>query len=191
MLMTKIVKNLLIINILVFLATIVLDHLKLNIANSFVLYPFTDERFSSFQLITYMFLHGSFTHILFNMLALAFIGPFVESEFGSKKFLLFYFISGIIGGLLQVYFFNMPCIGASAAVWGIITTYAVIKPNERLYLYFIIPVRAKYIVGFLFFLEVMALWTPSDGIGHLAHIGGAVSGVLFYLISKKDFAFDK
>jgi len=136
-----------------------------------------------YQVFTYMFLHGGFFHILLNMFILWMFGPEIELNWGTRQFFKYYFLTGVAGGIFTVAFqpnFPYPTIGASAAIYGLLVAYAMLFPNRMIYLYFLIPVRVKYAVIFFFVLEVVAVMgTATDGIGHWAHLGGAVVGYLY------------
>ena len=181
--LTQAVKNLLIANALVF---ILLFFNSLPFVNSFVLHSFISSEFNFFQLFSYMFVHASFTHILLNMLGLVTFGPELEEYFGKSKFISFYFICGVLGGLVHCLFSLSPVVGASAAIWGLMIVYAILNPNRILHLYFLLPVKAKWIIGVFFGIElILAITGSSDGISHLAHVGGAFGGILFYFLNKK------
>lgn len=134
------------------------------------------------SLVTYMFLHGSLTHLLFNMLGLFFFGSRVESRLGSRRFLTLYFISGITGAVLSMVFSpSAGVIGASAGVFGIMLAFAMFWPRERIYIWGIIPVEARILV---IITTVMTLYAGFGGRGgnvaHFAHLGGYV-GAWVYL----------
>jgi membrane associated rhomboid family serine protease len=139
--------------------------------------------FAVYQLITYMFLHGSFLHILFNMLILWMFAPEIELTWGTRRFLNYYFLTGIAGGLFTVAFqpnAGFPTIGASGAIYGILVAYAVMFPDRTLYLFFLVPMRVKYAVMLFVGLEFLfSLSATADGVGHLAHLGGAAVGFLY------------
>lgn len=182
--MTKVVKNLLIINILIFITSILLTNL--NIVDNFALYPLNSELFRPYQFITYMFLHGSFLHIFFNMFTLWMFGPSVEEKIGTNRFISLYFIGGVFAAYFQQLINSSILIGASGAICAVMAAYAFIYPNVKLYLYFLFPVRAKYILGIFFLIELFsAIYGTSDGVGHYAHVGGAISGALIYLFHDK------
>lgn len=183
MILTKVVKNLLIANIVIFL---LLFFNQIPSVHNLVLYPFWSNEFGIHQFISYMFLHASFSHIVLNMLGLITFGPELEQYFGEKKFLLFYFTCGVLGGLLHITFSTLPVLGASAAVWGLMLTYALLYPNRILHIYFLLPVKAKYIIGIFFGLEVIsAINNSADGVSHYGHVGGAIAGALFYFFDKR------
>lgn len=141
------------------------------------------ENLSVYQLVTYMFLHGGFFHILINMFVLWMFGSEIELTWGTKQFFKYYFLTGIAGGIFTVAFqpsSSIPTIGASGAIYGLLVAYAVMFPNRTIYLYFLFPLKVKYAVLVFVALEFMAsLSANPDGIGHLAHLGGAVVGFLY------------
>lgn len=132
--------------------------------------------------ITYMFAHGSFMHLFWNMLGLFFFGPPLESQWGSREFLKFYFICGMGGAILSFLFaFHAPIIGASAAVYGIMLAFAMSWPDAPIYIWGVLPVKAKYLVGVLGAMSVFAMFSsaPGDNIAHAAHLGGFVAAFLY------------
>jgi len=141
------------------------------------------HRLAIYQLVTYMFLHGGFLHIAINMFILWMFGVAIEQVWGAKRFLFYYFFTGIAGGLFTVAFNPtslVPTIGASGAIYGLLAAYAVLFPNQTIYLYFLFPMKVKYAVLLFVGLEFLAsLGSTPDGIGHLAHLGGAVVGFLY------------
>jgi len=137
------------------------------------------------QPITYMFVHREFFHLLMNMLALWWFGADVERQWGTKAFLRYYFVTGIGAGLTSIamgWNSMTPTIGASGAVFGLLLAFGVLFPNRVIYLYFVIPVKAKYCVlgfGALEFLALVA-WSPGDGVNHIAHLGGMFFGLAWF-----------
>ena len=136
-----------------------------------------------FQLFTYMFLHSGFFHILFNMFALWMFGKEIEKIWGTGEFIKYYFLTGIGAGLFTfVLSINstIPTIGASGAIFGILMAYALMFPDNLIYVYFLFPIKAKYLVIFFAIIELVASfrYTP-DGIGHFAHLGGMVVGYIY------------
>jgi membrane associated rhomboid family serine protease len=138
-----------------------------------------------YQVGTYMFLHSptSLMHILFNMLMLWMFGSEIERLWGTRKFLKFYLMTGIIAGIFTVIvtpFSNTPVIGASGAVLGLLVAFAVLWPDRRVYLYFLIPVRVKYLMMFIVGLDLLfAFGNSGDNVAHWTHLGGAVFGFLY------------
>ena len=135
------------------------------------------------QLLTYTFLHGGFFHILFNMLLLWVFGSPIAARWGTRDFLIYYAVCGVGGALVNWAFTPTsydPIIGASAAVLGLVVAYAMMYPEQKLLLYGLIPIKAKYLVWlFVGFDLVSLLLTRSDGIAHYAHLGGMLTGFLF------------
>jgi len=184
--LTPIVKQLLRINVIVFIITYFLHEMNIPVVENFVLFPMQSENFHIYQLVSYMFLHSSVLHIVFNMLGLVTFGPEIEERFGSKKFLNIYLLMGVISGLSHVLFINNPVLGASGAIWGIMMIYALYNPNHVFNLYFIIPVKAKYIISVFFTIELyLAIIGSNDGVSHIAHVGGALTGLLVYIFNRK------
>ncbi|HHN47464.1 MAG TPA: rhomboid family intramembrane serine protease [Bacteroidales bacterium] len=258
-----VVKNLLILNVIFFVATYFFSSsIGVDLIDKFGLRYFAAEKFAPYQFITYMFMHGGFTHILFNMFALWMFGYSLENLWGPKKFLIYYFVTGIGAALVhyitiyltlqpdlallnqflsdpsvqtlnnlinnhrfqinqasgdiwlaftafqanvrqlstnpdnfaalqgaidfvydyKAYYLNLPnVVGASGAVFGILLAFGMIFPNTVIYLYFAIPVKAKYFVIFYGLLELYLGFTrTSSNIAHFAHLGGMIFG--YFLI---------
>jgi len=136
-----------------------------------------------YQLVSYMFLHGGIWHLLFNMWALWILGPDLERGMGEREFLRYYFLTGIGAGLVTClfsYHTPYPTIGASGAIFGLLVAYALRFPDRVFLVYFLYPIKVKYLLVILLGLEIMASWahTP-DGIGHFAHLGGAAVGYIY------------
>ena len=202
-----VIKNLLIINGIVFFLQLLLDNLSFSgypawyiINKWFALNPLTGNdlnnqpfNFQVWQLITYQFMHGGFSHILFNMFALWMFGSSIEDVFGSKKFLIFYLLAGVSAGLLHLFVSPLlgsgaaVTIGASGAVYGVLIAYALFFPDNLIFLYFLIPVKAKYMIGFLIVIEFLAVDSASSGVAHLAHLGGALFGFLYIMFDKNSY----
>lgn len=182
---SKTVKQLFYANIVIFIIGLLLEMVKFPFYQTFALYP--KEGFMYHQLITHQFLHGGFMHIAFNMLALISIGPSVEDCLGRNKFIIFYLLCGLGSAFLHIYMVNssVPLVGASGAIYGILLMFAILSPNEKIYLFGLIGMRAKYLVGSLFCMELLlGFFSKGDGIGHFAHIGGGLTGILLMLIDK-------
>lgn len=131
--------------------------------------------------VTYMFLHGGFGHIFFNMLTLFFFGPRVEERLGGRAFLGLYFCSGIAGAMLSLVLSPYPILGASAAVYGVLLAYAWFWPRNQLLIWGIIPIEARFMV---IILTGLSLFWGFGGVGggntaHFAHLGGFVGGFVF------------
>ncbi|MDB4879342.1 MAG: Peptidase rhomboid domain protein [Gemmatimonadetes bacterium] len=132
-------------------------------------------------MVTYMFLHGGLGHLFWNMLGLYFFGPRVEERMGSEHFVVLYFLSGIAGALLSFVFSpTAGVVGASAALYGVMLAFARFWPRDRIYIWGIVPVEARWlVVGF----TVMNLFGGFGGGGgntaHFAHLGGFVGAFLY------------
>jgi membrane associated rhomboid family serine protease len=139
------------------------------------------------SLLTYMFTHGGFFHLFFNLLALFFFGPPIESAWGSKEFIKYYLVCGLGGAALSfVFAFNSPIVGASAAVYGVMLAFAMMWPDLPIYIWGIFPVKAKWLVivmGALSFFS--AFGGSADGVAHFAHLGGLAAGFLFIKLDSK------
>jgi membrane associated rhomboid family serine protease len=143
------------------------------------------------QLFTFQFLHSYPWpwHVLFNCLGLYFIGRPIEEIFGSKKFLALYLLSGTLGGLMQVAMTmllprhsDVPTLGASAGVCGMLAIYCTLNPMQELrtWMYFIpITIRARYLLMFVAGLSIFGTIIPFDNVAHAAHLGGILTGIAF------------
>ena len=181
-------------------------------------YP-TSEYFRPFQIITHMFMHAGIAHIFFNMFNLYMFGTVLERVWGPKRFLEFYFITGFGAMLLHlgvqaIEIFNIcgtvapsaiivndntkllsimvvPTVGASGAVFGLLTAFGILFANTDLYIYGAIPVKAKYLVGGLILWELYRgfVYDPSDNVAHFAHLGGALIGFIIVKIWNKNRNF--
>ena len=184
-----VVKNLLYINIVVFVVQLMLKCSGISLVGLLALFPTYSNYFGIHQLITHQFLHAGWLHLIFNMFALATIAPHVEENVGSKKFLLFYLLCGVGSAILHLSFItsNNPMVGASGAVYGIVLYFMFLRPDVKLYLFFIpIGIRAKFLIPTLLMLEIyLAISSTNDGIGHWAHIGGAITGTTLYLLNRQ------
>jgi hypothetical protein len=132
-----------------------------------------------------MFLHGSFTHLFFNMFALWMFGCVIENVWGPRRFIFYYILCGIGAGLTQevVQFFTVAgglTIGASGAIYAILLAFGMIFPNERLFIIpFPFPIKAKWLVmGYIAIELFSAMSGPGDGVAHMAHLGGMLFGFL-------------
>jgi len=139
------------------------------------------KKYFLWQLFTYIFLHGGFSHIFFNLLALWMFGGELESYWGSKKFLFYFFFCGIGAGIFTVLFSSYPVIGASGAIYGILLAYGWLFPNRPILIYFLFPIPAKYMVIIFGLIELFSSSSGTGGgIAHLTHLGGLVFG-FFYM----------
>lgn len=175
--MTPWVTRLIIANAIVFLAGNVLHLLSLGqlafVPAEVFIRPWT--------LFTYQFVHGSFGHIAFNMLALYFLGPRVEERLGPSRFLMLYLVSGLTGGLLSIPFMpNAMIVGASGSVYGVLLAFARFWPRERLYIWGVLPVEAWLLVVGFTVLSLVSGFGGLDGqTAHFAHLGGFLGGWLY------------
>ncbi len=229
-----VVKNLLIINGLFFLATLTFKSaFDTNLYKILGLYMPFSEFFEPYQFISYMFMHGNFSHLFFNMFALWMFGNVLENVWGPKRFIIYYFITAFGAALLHMgvnyiemvslrselleagYSMNqlneivrtgsyvirhgvsentiveyylkhtIPTVGASGAVFGILLAFGVMFPNNLIYLFFAIPIKAKYFVMIYGALELYFGFTSQGNIAHFAHIGGMIFGYLVLLYWKR------
>ncbi|MEA2077296.1 MAG: rhomboid family intramembrane serine protease [Candidatus Marinimicrobia bacterium] len=180
------IRVLIISNIAIFLLGLMLPQLNkyLVVYGGLVPELFT-KNFFLWQPLTYMFLHGSFTHVLFNMFALWMFGTELERQWGTKFFLKYYFISGIGAGIFSAIIqpaSPIPIIGASGAIYGLLLAFALMYPNRVVYLNFLIPIKVKYFVMIFAGIELFAsIAGGGDGIAHITHLSGMIFGYLFLL----------
>lgn len=233
-LLPDVIKNLLIINGLFFLATYVLgSRFNIDLISILGVYLPSSPNFEPYQIITHMFMHGSFSHILFNMFALWMFGYTLENVWGSKRFLIYYMVTGLGAALIHLGFsyfeamnlktelmaagyssleleeyvyaylngggvpyelksyvtkFAIPTVGASGAVFGVLLAFGMMFPNTRIYLYFAIPIKAKYFVAIYGALELYngIQNDPTSNIAHFAHLGGMLFGYFLIKYWKKN-----
>jgi membrane associated rhomboid family serine protease len=133
------------------------------------------------SIVTYMFLHGSMMHILLNMLGLYFFGPRVEQRLGADRFLWLYFLSGISGALLSLWLApQSPIIGASAAIFGVVLAFARFWPTDKIYIWGVLPLEARWFVGITVVLAIYSgLNGSTGGVADFAHLGGYVGAYLY------------
>lgn len=190
-------KNLVAINILMFIATLINENFM--VANFAMFYP-ASPFFKPWQILTHMFMHGGFWHIFFNMYSLLMFGSILERSLGPKKFLIFYFVTGlgaaalhtgvewmqarvfIANGAAQAYqaLLMTPTLGASGAIYGVLIGFAMLYPQAQLMLIFPpIPVKAKWLVVIFAVIELFSgINGIQDGVAHFAHLGGMLFGWL-------------
>ncbi|MCB0327803.1 MAG: rhomboid family intramembrane serine protease [Bdellovibrionales bacterium] len=134
------------------------------------------------QLVSYLFLHMGWMHLIFNMLALWWFGSDVERIMGPRKFLQYYFFTGAGAGLVSA-ILGMPTIGASGAIYGLLLAFGMLFPNRILYIYFIFPLKAKYCVVLFGAIEILFLLTSGEGssVNYSAHLAGIGFGLLWFL----------
>ena len=195
--MTLGIKTLLIINVAVFIlqifsrlalphSTLITIHgiVPLTLETIFGIVPyFSLSKLWVWQPFTYMFLHGDFWHIFFNMFILWMFGSEMERLWGTAKFIKYYFITGVGAAFLLItfnYSSIIPTIGASGAIYGILLAFGLTFPNRLIYIWFIFPVKAKHLVIFFIILEFyFSLVNIGGVIAHLAHFGGMLFGYLY------------
>jgi membrane associated rhomboid family serine protease len=134
------------------------------------------------QIFTYMFLHGGLGHLFFNMLALFMFGSVLEREWGSREFLKYYLLTGVAGGLSYALFNYgsfVPTVGASGAIYGLLVAYAVLFPNNVIYVWFVIPLKAKWFAIIFGVIEFLASFSSGSQVAHLAHLGGMAVGYIY------------
>lgn len=139
------------------------------------------QRFYFWQPFTYMFLHAGFMHLFFNMLMTWFLGTTLESVWGGQRFLKYYIACGLGGAAFSmVLSYQHTVIGASGAVFGLYLAYAILFPNNYVYIYFLFPVKAKYLVTFLAIFQLAQGISGPSGIAYFAHLGGMAAGLFFF-----------
>lgn len=208
-------RNLIVINILLWLASLALLRHGIDLDSLFGLHYFAASDFRLYQLLTYGLLHSraGLDHVLSNMFALWMFGSSIERLWGSQRFLIYYFICGISAGLMQElswlyelgdlsaysgvateqgiipvasYMNQLITIGASGSVFGILLAFGVIFPNVRIYIYFLFPMKAKYFVLLYGLLELfLGVSNTGGSVAHFAHLGGMIGGLILILLWRK------
>jgi membrane associated rhomboid family serine protease len=209
-----VIKNLIIVNVLVFIAQQVFaNNAAFNINNYFALHDIHSVYFKPHQLITHMFMHGGWDHLFFNMFALWMFGSILENVWGGKRFLTYYVLCGLGSAALHLavlYYengqalhalylmapedqqqaaeeiygrINEATLGASGAIFGCLAAFGYLFPNSLIYLYFFVPIKAKWFVliyaGMELFLGVRN--SAGDNVAHWAHLGGALVGLILVI----------
>ena len=159
----------------------------------FALFPIGSPFFRWWQFVTHMFMHGNFMHIFFNMWSLIVFGPMLERLWGSKKFLIFYFVCGLGAALchelvlLTQPLSNIPTVGASGAIYGLLLGFGMLYPNYVLTLVFPpVSLKAKWFVAIFAGIELLTgVLGTHDGVAHFAHLGGMLFGLILILFWKK------
>ena len=185
----KAVKHIILINVCMLVLTMLNGHLMDRL---FALNPITFI-YKPWQLVTYMFMHGSIGHLFFNMYTLFIFGSVLENVWGTKKFLTFYFITGIGAGLFNILVQHLTgnfalMVGASGAIYGVLMGYAMLYPDSILTLIFPpISLKAKWFVLIFAGIELLLGISnnPADNVAHFAHLGGLIFGFLLLLFWKK------
>lgn len=196
---TPIVKHFIIINVIMFALTLLAENFMLE---KFALFYFNSPFFKPYQLISYIFMHGGFMHILFNMYSLYIFGSVLESVWGGKKFFIYYMVTGIGAALFHLFITYLriesgvldpylaaliPMVGASGAIYGLLLAYGVLFPNNVLTLFFPpVSLKAKYMVFVFGGLEfLLGVGGSGDGVAHFAHLGGMLFGFVILMIWKR------
>lgn len=216
-----IVKNLIIINVIMFMASWAIPSLT----NYFALYYWESPLFRPWQILTHIFMHANFGHLFFNMFALWMFGNMIENTLGPKRFLIFYLVCGLGAAFLHmmVFFWEnaeyikifehlpkdqqismvnqiiqtdygsvvampmvTPMVGASGAIFGVLFAFGYLYPNLKIYIYMLLPLKAKYFVAIYAALElIMGLRnSPTDNVAHFAHLGGMVFAFIIFKVWK-------
>ena len=206
-----VVKNLIILNVMMFLITLLTGNFMYE---KFSLFYFQSPLFKPYQIITHMFMHGGFFHILFNMYTLFIFGSVLENVWGGKKFLLYYLVTGVGAAIIhslvmyieassltqameagnflaQEKMFALmrtPTVGASGAIYGLLLAYGMLFPNSVMQLLFPpVALKAKYFVLIFGALELfLGLSNTGSDIAHFAHLGGMIFGYFLIIYWKKN-----
>ena len=185
--LTPAIKAIMIANGLIFLVTFFQPIL---IAELGITPKFLFENYAVWQLVTYMFVHGGPSHLLFNMLTLYLMGVELERMWGTRYFTKFYFTCGVGAGLTQVLlglvpgsigdqFYYTNTIGASGAIFGVLLAYALYFPTRPILMFFLFPVPAKYFVMILGAIQLLLASSGGGGVAYTAHLGGIATGYLY------------
>lgn len=193
--MTPAVKVILIINVVFYILTYwVTPMIPLNgyadwFLNFNALHPIGTSGFVPYQYLTYMFMHGGWWHLFFNMWSLMIFGNAVEQQVGTKRFWIYYLLCGIGSALVNQLFTALGVIvpsqlvGASGAIYGVMAAAAFFFPNAKLFIIPIpFPIKLKYLVGFYTVVEMYLGITSIDGVAHFAHLGGILVGAIILFI---------
>jgi membrane associated rhomboid family serine protease len=195
--MTPAVKVILIINIVLYVLAywftpmVPLDGHTDWFLNFNALHPIGGSGFAIYQYLTYMFMHGGWWHLFFNMWSLMIFGNAVEQQVGTKRFVWYYLLCGIGAALVNQFMTWVGIInpaqlvGASGAIYGVMAAAAFFFPNAKLYIIPIpFPIKLKYLVGFYTLVEMYLGITSTDGVAHFAHLGGILAGAIILFIWK-------
>lgn len=201
----SVTKNILLITFLCYIGAVVLARYGVDCTTLFGLHYVTATKFYIWQPVTYMFMHANFSHIFCNMFAVLMFAPALEERWGSKRFLIYYIVTGVGAALVQEAVWaiqlqpvlssyesgmaravasQVVTIGASGAVFGILFAFAWLFPDVRMFILFIpIPIRARVMVIAYAVIELLAGFSslPGDNVAHFAHLGGMVFGWLLIL----------
>lgn len=149
---------------------------------SYILY-----RHYYWQFLTYMFTHATVSHFIFNMLSLYIFGTAVERRIGSREFLLYYLLTGVLSGVASYAMFyvantNTVLLGASGAIYALLMLFSVLYPRSVIYVFGLIPVQAPLLIILYFIIELISGLTAHDGVAHMTHLSGLVFGLLYIVI---------
>lgn len=175
------VRTLILINLSVFGICNLFTFWGIHLENFFALYPIKSDYFSPYQLITHLFIHGNAEHLFFNMLFFLFCGIEVEKYLG-KNFISFYFLSGLFSSGLYCLGSDSPMIGASGAVFSVMT-FSIFIPikTKKFKTYLTLKLKSLFLIFFIISELYYALTIYNDNIGHWAHIFGSIFGIIYYL----------
>ena len=148
------------------------------------LWPIASGNFWPWQIVTYAFLHYDFSHLFFNMLGLWMFGAELEQLWGRNRFLAFYFSSVLAAAITQLIVNAVlgsiaPTVGASGGLFGLLLAFAMIFPDRIILLFFVLPMKAKYLVLLYGLIELyQGVYVMNSGVAHFAHLGGMLGGLL-------------
>jgi membrane associated rhomboid family serine protease len=158
--------------------------------------------FYPWQLVTYQFMHANFPHLLYNMFGLWMFGMEVEHVWGSRRFLGFYLLCGVAAGISQLILAplleptsvisitgaGIPTVGASGAVYAVLVAFAMMFPDRYIFIYFLLPIKAKYLIVALIAFGVLSIG-DQGAVANLAHLGGAAAGFVYVIYLSRRFPF--
>lgn len=189
-----VVKNLIIINALMYFATMVLATKDINLIKYLALYNPHSKLFHPYQFVTHMFMHGGFGHIFFNMFGLWMFGANIERMWGPKRFLFYYMVTGLGAAFVHTMVnynqpfqmidqygavHDIPTVGASGAIYGVLLAFGMLFPNVIIYFNFLFPIKAKYFVLIFGAIELFSGFrSAGDNVAHFAHLGGMIFGFI-------------
>lgn len=193
--MPRVTRNLLIINLTVWLAELAMPRVGINLVDLLGMHYWGSDKFHLHQLVTHMFLHSpsSFSHLFSNMFGLFMFGGLLERVWGARRFIIYYLVTGVGAGIIQqlswwltmtpeMYLFQdyLLVVGASGAIFAILLAFGMTFPNMPVFIMFIpIPIKAKWLViGYGIFELMAGLSGRPDGIAHFAHLGGMLFGYI-------------
>jgi membrane associated rhomboid family serine protease len=160
------------------------------------LWPVGSGHFGLWQPLTYMFLHGSGTHLFFNMFALWMFGAEIENHWGTRQFNIYYFVCGIGAAALNLLMTMgdpYPTVGASGAIYGVLLAFGMMFPDRYIFLYFLFPVKAKYFIAGYALIEFFSglgsrAMGSGSNIAHFAHLGGMLIGFIYITIKRNEWS---